>query len=66
MRKHKTFKQLASYGLQCLEKVLAPPKKGWEANAKAAFALGAAEDIADVAQRFWCVCSRRGGVGVTS
>jgi hypothetical protein len=52
VRKHKKFKQLASYGIQCLEKVIAPPRIGWEVNARAAFELGAAEDIADVCQRF--------------
>ena len=52
IKKHKKFKQLASYSIQCIEKVICPPRIGWEANARAAFELGAAEDIADVCARF--------------
>ena len=52
IRKHKKFKQLASYSIQCIEKVITPPRIGWETHARAAFELGAAEDIADVCQRF--------------
>lgn len=52
IRKHKKFKQLASYSISCLEKVISPPRIGWEVNAQAAHALGAAEDIADACARF--------------
>lgn len=52
IRKHKKFKQLASYSIQCLEKVVAPPRIGWEICAKQAYELNAAEDIADVCERF--------------
>lgn len=30
IRKHKKFKQLVTYSLQCLEKVICPPSFGWE------------------------------------
>ena len=52
IKKHKKFKQLASYSIQCLEKVICPPHGGWEANVRAAFEHGAADDIADVCLRF--------------
>ena len=52
IRKHKKFKQLASYSISCLEKVISPPRIGWEVNAQAAHAAGAAEDIADACARF--------------
>lgn len=45
IRKHKKFKQLASYSIQCLEKVVAPPRLGWE--------VGSALEIA---RRLLAVC----------
>ncbi|KAA0148343.1 hypothetical protein FNF29_06730 [Cafeteria roenbergensis] len=46
--KHKKFRQLASYSVQCLEKVITPPRVGWERNLAEAFEAGAAEAIFDV------------------
>ncbi len=48
VNQHKKFKQLTMYLLNSLEKVLRPPHSGWEANAAAAFACGAAEAVSAV------------------
>lgn len=34
--KHKNFRQLASYSVKCLQKVITPPNMGWESNMKEA------------------------------
>ena len=52
IKKHKNFKQLASYSVKSLNKFVAPPRVGWEYSAKQAFALGAVDEVAFVAERF--------------
>jgi len=34
IKQHKKFRQLASYSVQCLCKVITPPHVGWERNLK--------------------------------
>lgn len=51
IKQHKKFRQLASYSVQCLCKVITPPHVGWERNLKDAFDSGALEAITDVLQR---------------
>eukprot|EP01138_Halocafeteria_seosinensis_P014727 gb/GECG01015034.1/.p1 GENE.gb/GECG01015034.1/~~gb/GECG01015034.1/.p1 ORF type:complete len:2451 (+),score=419.39 gb/GECG01015034.1/:1-7353(+) len=51
IRKHRKFKQLASYSVQCLCKVVTPPQVGWEENLDAAFDAGAVDAITDVLNR---------------
>jgi hypothetical protein len=34
IKQHKKFRQLASYSVQCLCKVITPPHIGWERNLK--------------------------------
>jgi hypothetical protein len=48
IKKHRKFKQLASYSVQCLQKVLTPPHVGWEQNLEDAFEHGALNAISDV------------------
>lgn len=48
VKQHKKFRQLASYSVQCLCKVIAPGHLGWERNVKEAFEAGALEAITDV------------------
>lgn len=51
IRKHRKFRQLASYSVQCLCKVVTPPQVGWEENLQAAFDAGALGAIRDVLDR---------------
>ena len=51
IKQHKTFRQLASYSVQCLQKVITPPHVGWEKNLKEAYEAGALESITEVLQR---------------
>jgi hypothetical protein len=51
IKQHKKFRQLASYSVQCLCKVITPPHVGWERNLKDAYDSGALEAITDVLQR---------------
>jgi hypothetical protein len=51
IKQHKKFKQLASYSVQCLQKVITPPHVGWERNLKEAFEAGAMDAITEVLQR---------------
>ena len=30
LRKHKNFKQMLTYSLNCLDKIVKPPRLGWE------------------------------------
>ena len=50
VKQHKKFRQLASYSVQCLCKVITPGHQGWERNVKEAFEAGALEAITDVLQ----------------
>lgn len=40
IRKRKNFRQMASYSVQCLVKLITPPAVGWEDNLKVAFDAG--------------------------
>ncbi len=51
IKQHKKFRQLASYSVQCLQKVITPPHVGWEKNLKEAYEAGALDAITDVLQR---------------
>jgi len=51
IKQHKKFRQLASYSVQCLQKVITPPHVGWERNLKEAYEAGALEAITEVLQR---------------
>lgn len=51
IKQHKKFRQLASYSVQCLCKVITPPHVGWERNLKDAYDAGALEAITDVLSR---------------
>lgn len=51
IKQHKNFRQLASYSVQCLQKVITPPHVGWEQNMKEAFESGALEAITEVLQK---------------
>ena len=51
IKQHKKFRQLASYSVQCLCKVITPPHQGWERNLRDAFDAGALDAISDVLQR---------------
>ena len=52
IKKHKKFKGLAGYSIQCLTKVIVPPAATWQANAKAAADLGAYDVISSVLHQF--------------
>ena len=41
IKKRKNFRQMASYSVQCLVKLITPPAAGWEANLKEAYDAGA-------------------------
>ena len=47
LKKHKNFKQLATYNLSCLEKLLTPPANGWEANVNAIMREGSFTGIVE-------------------
>jgi len=51
IKKHKNFRQLASYSVQCLVKVVVPPASGWEEALKEAYDAGALEAITSVLQK---------------
>jgi len=51
LRKHKKFKQLASYALAALEKIIKPPRIGWEISAGEALELGGAEEVTECLSR---------------
>ncbi len=51
IKKHKNFRQLASYSVQCLVKVVVPPASGWEEALKEAFDAGALDAITAVLQK---------------
>jgi hypothetical protein len=51
IRKHKNFKQLASYGIKSLGAFCSPPMGNWQSNAETAYSFGACEAIADVLAR---------------
>lgn len=51
VRKHKNFKQLASYSVQCLQRYITPPEHSWERNVREAVECGAIEAISDVVKK---------------
>lgn len=51
IRKHKNFKQLASYGIKSLGAFCSPPMGSWQSNAETAYSFGACEAIAEVLAR---------------
>ena len=51
LRKHKSFKQLATYSLQCLDKIVRPPRLGWELSASEALEHGGAGEVAECLAR---------------
>ena len=51
IRKHKNFKQLASYGIKSLGAFCSPPMGNWQSNAETAYSFGACEAIAEVLAR---------------
>lgn len=51
IKSKKGFKQLASYSVQCLAKVITPPHVGWEQNMKEAYEAGALDAISGVIQK---------------
>ncbi|KAA0148584.1 hypothetical protein FNF31_07374 [Cafeteria roenbergensis] len=48
VNKHKNFRQLASYSVQCLQKAITPPTVGWEEARKEAYEAGALDAITAV------------------